>query len=264
MQTNGDFLTISEAAQLLKVSKTSLRRWSNEGRLRCYRVGHRGERRFRHDELLAFVYGPEKLIETYSDAGRIAADPSGEKPQLRAPCHLCTMFKGKEDQWRQIRSHVLRHLVPGAQTVYAFHPERSVLLDRLRAEGLDGETLIEQGRLHLVSSFDCYLAGGRFDPDRMLDLVVELIHRGTQSGIQNLLLTGEMGWCASKLHDSAQLMRYEAALDGLLRSYPWVTVICQYSLTDLPATIIFDNLCLHPYVQMPDRLVVGLKSGVAV
>jgi excisionase family DNA binding protein len=39
-------LTIEEAARYLNVSKVSLRRWSNSGRLRCFRVGVRGERRF--------------------------------------------------------------------------------------------------------------------------------------------------------------------------------------------------------------------------
>jgi excisionase family DNA binding protein len=40
------FLTIAEAAEFLHVSETSLRRWTNSGKLRSFRVGGRNERRF--------------------------------------------------------------------------------------------------------------------------------------------------------------------------------------------------------------------------
>jgi transcriptional repressor of dcmA and dcmR len=48
-------LDIKEAAALLRVSETSLRRWTNAGRLRCLRVGGRRERRFRREDLEAFL-----------------------------------------------------------------------------------------------------------------------------------------------------------------------------------------------------------------
>jgi excisionase family DNA binding protein len=50
-----DLLDIREAAQFLNVSETSLRRWTNAGRLACVRVGRKRERRFRRADLLAFV-----------------------------------------------------------------------------------------------------------------------------------------------------------------------------------------------------------------
>jgi transcriptional repressor of dcmA and dcmR len=53
-----DLLDISEAAQLLSVSETSLRRWTNDGLLPCLRIGGRRERRFRRADLLAFMEQP--------------------------------------------------------------------------------------------------------------------------------------------------------------------------------------------------------------
>src|SRR5437867_11876609 len=50
-----DLLDIKQAVQFLKVSETSLRRWTNAGRLACLRVGRKRERRFRRTDLLAFV-----------------------------------------------------------------------------------------------------------------------------------------------------------------------------------------------------------------
>jgi len=50
-----ELLDIREAADFLRVSETSLRRWTNAGRLPCLRIGGRRERRFRRDDLLAFI-----------------------------------------------------------------------------------------------------------------------------------------------------------------------------------------------------------------
>ena len=51
-------LDISEAAQFLNVSETSLRRWTNAGALPCLRIGLRRERRFRRTDLLEFMEQP--------------------------------------------------------------------------------------------------------------------------------------------------------------------------------------------------------------
>src|ERR1700693_6261397 len=53
-----ELLDISEAAQFLNVSETSLRRWTNAGVLPCLRIGLRRERRFRRADLLSFMEQP--------------------------------------------------------------------------------------------------------------------------------------------------------------------------------------------------------------
>ncbi|MFT4561172.1 MAG: excisionase family DNA binding protein, partial [Gammaproteobacteria bacterium] len=45
------WLTISQAAAFLNISKVTLRRWTNDGKLKCSRVGARQERRFLKSEL---------------------------------------------------------------------------------------------------------------------------------------------------------------------------------------------------------------------
>ena len=56
-------LTISEVAQLLNVHINTVRRWSNQGILRSYRIGSRGDRRFRQEDIDNFlVQGNEDTI----------------------------------------------------------------------------------------------------------------------------------------------------------------------------------------------------------
>ncbi len=54
MDNNGqmdDMLTVREVARLLHVHPNTLRRWSNSGRIKAYRITPRGDRRFKREEI---------------------------------------------------------------------------------------------------------------------------------------------------------------------------------------------------------------------
>ena len=48
-------LTTSEVARLLNVHINTVRRWSNQGILKSYRIGSRGDRRFRREDVTNFI-----------------------------------------------------------------------------------------------------------------------------------------------------------------------------------------------------------------
>ncbi len=48
-------LTTSDVARLLNIHINTVRRWSNEGKLKSYRIGTRGDRRFQQDDIAVFL-----------------------------------------------------------------------------------------------------------------------------------------------------------------------------------------------------------------
>lgn len=48
-------LTVRQVADFLQVSICSVRRWSDKGTLKFYRVGSRGDRRYQHVDVLRFL-----------------------------------------------------------------------------------------------------------------------------------------------------------------------------------------------------------------
>ena len=48
-------LTIKEVAGLLHAHPSSVRRWAKEGLIKCYRVGMRGDRRFKAEHVDEFI-----------------------------------------------------------------------------------------------------------------------------------------------------------------------------------------------------------------
>ena len=60
-------LTISEVAYLLNVHINTVRRWSNQGILKSYRIGSRGDRRFRQEDIDSFLVEGNKNIRAKED-----------------------------------------------------------------------------------------------------------------------------------------------------------------------------------------------------
>ena len=50
-------LTTSEVARILNVHINTIRRWSNQGVLKAYRIGSRGDRRFKKADIDEFFSG---------------------------------------------------------------------------------------------------------------------------------------------------------------------------------------------------------------
>ena len=48
-------LTVREVARLLNIHSNTVRRWSNRGILRAYRITSRGDRRFKREDIARFL-----------------------------------------------------------------------------------------------------------------------------------------------------------------------------------------------------------------
>ncbi|MBI4284022.1 MAG: helix-turn-helix domain-containing protein [Chloroflexi bacterium] len=51
-------LTTSEVAQLLHIHINTVRRWSDQGLIKAYRISSRGDRRFKQEDIAHFLAEP--------------------------------------------------------------------------------------------------------------------------------------------------------------------------------------------------------------
>ena len=66
-------LTTSDVARLLNVHINTVRRWSNQGILKSYRIGSRDDRRFERSDVIEFLSVTPNLNEP--DMGNIPQQP---------------------------------------------------------------------------------------------------------------------------------------------------------------------------------------------
>lgn len=52
---NEPLMTVEDVANFLKVTPTTVRRWTNSGQLKCYRIGNKNERRFDKQDILTYL-----------------------------------------------------------------------------------------------------------------------------------------------------------------------------------------------------------------
>ena len=58
-------LSTSEVASIFEVHPNTIRRWSEEGKLKAERVGSRGDRKFKREDIAVFYL--ERAIQQYLD-----------------------------------------------------------------------------------------------------------------------------------------------------------------------------------------------------
>jgi excisionase family DNA binding protein len=255
-------LTIEEAARYLNVSKMSLRRWTNSGRLPCRRIGVRGERRFFTADLDAFLASSPEIV-------RVADHHNGEPLALLEDAarigvvrHVCSHFRGTEESWRLFRPYFVFHAERGAPIVYLYDSTSREEFDGfVRGEGFDPEDLRARGLLDLIHSSQAYLVTGEFTVAGMVAFVEAAIVKLMALGHRTMLISGEMTWSLAGAPGSSGMIRYEELLNDLLLRYPDVTIVCHYSLERFDAALTIEALCAHTHVQLPDRLSRGLYAG---
>ncbi len=57
-------LTVREVSRLLHVHSNTLRRWSDQGIIKAYRIGPRGDRRFRPEDIAVLLLEESKGFPT--------------------------------------------------------------------------------------------------------------------------------------------------------------------------------------------------------
>jgi excisionase family DNA binding protein len=51
----GPLMTVRDVAQLLNIHNNTVRRWSDRGMIKAYRINDRGDRRFKREEIVRFL-----------------------------------------------------------------------------------------------------------------------------------------------------------------------------------------------------------------
>jgi|SRR5579862_9036564 len=113
----------------------------------------------------------------------------------------------------------------------------------------------EIGRGALILSSDSnHLQNGRFDVERMLDMLSQVAEQTVNLGYTGLWATGDMSWEFGEEKDFSKLLEYEYALDRMFERYPQLSGICQYHADMLPADAVQWGLCTHRSVYINEAV----------
>jgi excisionase family DNA binding protein len=214
-------LDIKGAARFLGVSTTSLRRWTNSGRLACLRVGGRRERRFRLADLNAFLQDQPARRHEAALVPAPSRQVSIGGMAMPHGTHLCGLYSTNEGRARLIVSFLAGGLVPGS--VCYLVADRAVQREILGRLGQDQAALqreIAAGRLVLVEH-----AATRQAQQKNFE---QLFMTAIAGGAHSLRLVGDVWGVARKLTRD-DLVEFEQGYDQMSRRFPLVS-LCLYDV----------------------------------
>ncbi len=215
-----DLLTIHQAAALLQVSPTSLRRWTQSGQLKCERVGGRRERRFRRADLMRCLEAPDTPPQTFTAAER-AAEVTLASLVIPWGSHLCDVYATDQGRLRLGVPFLAQGLARGEPCFLVAEPEVATLL-------LAEVCRVEPRAAAAVSAGRLIIRPGCAQPLDMLDIFFTAF---SEQGLRNAAGIRVLGDMASFLDQGATpeaLMAFEQRYDAELAGAFPVVSLCQY------------------------------------
>jgi excisionase family DNA binding protein len=235
MKDSNELLDIAGAAEFLNVSETSLRRWTNAGRLACLRVGLKRERRFRRADLLAFM--EDQPSSEVAAAVRTPHEASAPRASSRGR-HLCGVYETPLGIATLAVPFLLDGLQEGSTCFLIASPRvRADLVKFLTAKRKSLANDIKAGRLVLAS----YRKSG----DEQCDYFQAQFESAMANGARSFRVVGDVGMLR-KTTTSSGVLYYEACYDERIsRRYP-VETLCTYDARAMTGIEILDALKGHP------------------
>lgn len=232
-----ELLNIKEAAALLKVSEASLRRWTNEGRLACLRIGAKRERRFRREDLMSFMENREAAPTPLTTSNR-PTEVLLEGIAIEYGNHICTLYESDLGRLKWSVPFIQDGLRNGEGCLLvATKAVRDEILGHV-SEAWDGvPKAVERGQL--------ILSDGIPDGEAMCRFVEQNLMAATRAGMRSFRLLGDMSWCLALGMTHEELQAYELRYNHeIARRFPLVSV-CQYDVRDFSGPAVLNALKCH-------------------
>ncbi len=236
MESTG-LLNTREAAQFLRVSEASIRRWSDSGLLHAQRVGRRKERRFAPRELESFLN--RSTGDPYRTTSQpIAVNVGGVSVSLRS--HLAPIYSTDLGGLRLSVPFLADGLRAGQP---CFLAATGAVLDRYaraltEEHAIDFAAARDSGRLTIASwpgaTAAQAIAGWEL-----------VFGKALAGGPTVLRVVGELACERPMFASDPDMMVYEAAYELMARRFPLVT-LCQYDAREFDGEIMLRALKSHP------------------
>jgi hypothetical protein len=187
--------------------------------------------------------------------------------------HVCAFFHDKEEEYRVLLPFIKEGFDQGNRAFHMVDPRRRAeLLRRLQEAGVPVAEAERKGQLEVRRWEDAQFPDGRFDQDRMLALLEEVLAEGKAQGFPLTRLTANMEWALEDRPGVEDLLEFETRVNYLAPRYHDV-LCCTYDLARFGANVVMTVLRTHPMVIIggipqenpffvpPDELLRELVNG---
>jgi len=161
--------------------------------------------------------------------------------------HLAFFYRSPQCQLEVAAAFVEHGLRTGNRCLYFVDTNTRETVERaFRAAGIDVEERAEAGDLLVRSGTDTYREA-EFDPDRLIDHLVEAAAESEAASYDGLWVAGELSWCFHTDLSYDHVVDFEADFDAASADNP-ITALCQYDLSQFDDASVAKALWTHEQV----------------
>ena len=240
-------LSTAAAASLLEVSEASVRRWADRGMLPVQRIGRRQERRFREDDLRAFLEKGQRPARG-SGAEVTQAMVAIGGASVPTGTHVASFYDSDAARVRipvpflqeGLRRHQPCFLIASGAVLDAYlEPLHDEMGDELKQAERDGLFVTAPAP---GSTASAALAGWE---ERFWATLV--------AGGTVIRVVGEMISELSVFGSTLEMLAYEQGYNSMIKRFPSVT-LCQYDVRGFDGVTVLQAMKAHP-----DQFDLGLQ-----
>jgi len=168
--------------------------------------------------------------------------------------HICAFFDSREQEYDVLSPYYKEGIENGEQVITIVDADRTEdHKRRMRSHGVPVEQALQSDQLKVFTAEDTYTLGGRFEADRMYDLLQGALADAKQNG-RRVRTSGVMDWSRAGHPGTHELMAYESKVNVLVPHYD-CTLLCVYDVATIDGREMMDILTTHPYVVHRRRIV---------
>jgi len=164
--------------------------------------------------------------------------------------HVCALYTTMEEQLRAAVDYIRGGLERGERCLYVCC-EHTIgeFRGALKRAGINVRAEEKRGALVLVTKHEGHLAGGTFDPDRMISMLHAAVKDALDAGFNGLCAAGDMTWLLDEAPGSEKLAEYEARLNHFY-AMNRALGLCQYNRSKLTDAALDHGIATHPCIRM--------------
>jgi hypothetical protein len=134
--------------------------------------------------------------------------------------HVCAFFHSRDEEYQVLLPYITEGFDHGHRAFHIVDPEhRTDHLCRLAAASIDVDQREQAGELEVRVWQEIYLREDRFDQDRMLALIEEVLREGHERGYPLTRLLANMEWALEDRPGVEDIVEYETRLNYILPKY---------------------------------------------
>lgn len=146
--------------------------------------------------------------------------------------HIGVEYGDREELLRKITPIIKRAITSKEKIIYVI--DRAIkqeLRVSLSLEGKEFQRALREGQIEVLESQETYMAGGKFEPEAMCDLVESIVVAAHEDGYAGMCGIGEMSWMFGDVLGTERVVEYESKLSEMKFGLP-VRMYCLYDKRD--------------------------------